>query len=115
MAKLLIRGRGVTEVQQVRKTHANVTLAHKGHPFCAETPIFCVEIELLRRNVTLFHGKTNVHVPWKNKHVPWNRVAAQVPRLKTKPFYMKLVNTAVLRGNRHLLPGNLKHAPELHP
>ena len=31
-------------------------------PFCAETRVFCVEIELLRRNVTLFRGKI-AHVP----------------------------------------------------
>ena len=76
-------------------------VAHKGHPFCAETCMFWVEIELLRRNVTLSRGKTHM---FRGKTNMFFGIAtllrlntcllclAQVPRLKTKPFYMKLVN-----------------------
>ena len=89
----------------------------------------------------MFRGKTNVFLGI----VALRRLntcllcLAQVPRLKTKPFYMKLVdcfievflrrntavqrrnmrlplrNTAVLRENRRLLRGNLKHPPDCTP
>ena len=103
--------------------------------------MFCPEIELLRRNVALFHGKAHMFrgiatLPRLNTCL---LCLAQVPRLKTKPFYMKLVNcfievflrrntavqrrnmrlplrnTAVLRENRRLLRGNLKHPPACTP
>ena len=110
--------------------------------------MLCAEIELLRRNVTLFRGKTHMFRGKTNVFlgiVALRRLntcllcLAQVPRLKTKPFYMKLVNcfievflrrntavqrrnmrlplrnTAVLRENRRLLRGNLKHPPDCTP
>ena len=48
-----------TSNQQPKQTRS-ATVAHMGHPFCTETRMFCVEIELLRRNVTLFRGKTHM-------------------------------------------------------
>ena len=61
--------KAITKVQKA--AGQKPTVAHKGHPFCAETRLFCVEIELLHaetrmfcveiellgRNVTLFRGK----------------------------------------------------------
>ena len=61
-------------------TIESYTVAHKGHPFCAETRMFCVEIELLHAETRMFCVEIELlhrnAFPWKYAHVPWNRDAA---------------------------------------
>ena len=76
--------------------------------FCTEIRMFCVEIELLGRNVTLFRGKThmfrrNTAVLGRNMHLLRRHTAV----LRRNMRQLRR-NTAVLHGNMRLLRRNTK-------
>ena len=83
-------------------------MAHKSHPFCAETRLFCVEIELLRRNATLFRGKT--HVFRRN-----TAVLRRNMRLLRRDTAVLRRNMHLLRRNTAVLRRNLKQPPRIAP
>ena len=74
--------------------------------FCTETRMFCVEIELLRRNVTLFRGKT--HMFRRNTAVLRRNMRLLRRNTAVLRRNMRLLrrNTAVLRRNIRLLRRN---------